>query len=237
MRQNRHYQQLRDISITTGYNRHAEGSSFVTWGHNKIITTVSIDNRLPLHLRQQKGYRGGWLHAEYAMLPRSTPDRSQRERLYDSGRTQEIQRLIGRVLRSVVDLSLFPGKTLTVDVDVIEADGGTRCAGILGAYAALHHAADRLIRDGKLTEWPLRYELAAVSVGVVGEQQLVDLEYSEDVEAEVDLNVIATADGRLIEVQGGTEGAPIEAETYIQLVASGIKAVKRVIANTKGSLA
>lgn len=236
MRQNRHPQQLRDISVTTGYSRHAEGSAFVTWGHNKLIATVSIDNRLPQHLRQNKRYRGGWLHAEYAMLPRSTPDRHQRERLYDSGRTQEIQRLIGRVLRSAVDLSLFPGKTLTVDIDIIEADGGTRCAGILGAYAALHHAAERLIYDGTLSEWPLRYELAAVSVGIVNDQQLIDLEYSEDVEADADLNVVATAEGRIIEVQGGTEGAPIEAETYVQLVASGIEAARRVITGVRGSL-
>lgn len=229
MRQNRHPQQLRDIRLECGYNRYAEGSAFLEWGHNKIIATVSIEDRLPRHLHQLKGHKGGWLTAEYGMLPRSTDTRSQRPRLYDSGRTQEIQRLISRSLRSVVDLNLFDRQTLLVDIDVLQADGGTRCAGILAGYAALHHAANELIRSGRLSEWPLRYEIAAVSVGMVQGKPHIDLEYSEDSIAEVDLNVVATADGDILEVQGGSEEQPIAAEAYVQLIASGVTAVQHIL--------
>ena len=235
VRQGRGHQQLRNIKVTPGYSRHAEGSALVEWGHNRVLATVTIESKLPPHLRG-KGNKNGWLTAEYALLPRSTPERVQRERLYSGGRTQEIQRLIGRALRSVTDLSLFNGKTLTVDIDVIEADGGTRCAGILAGYAALHHAANKLIRKGSLDEWPLTHELGAVSVGVVEGVSLIDLEYSEDSRAEVDLNVVATADGQLVEVQGGGEEKPIAAETYVQLVASGITAVQRIFEEVRGSL-
>ena len=235
VRRDRGHQQLRDIKVTPGYSRHAEGSALVEWGHNRVLATVTIESKLPPHLRG-KGNKNGWLTAEYALLPRSTPERVQRERLYSGGRTQEIQRLIGRSLRSVTDLSLFNGKTLTVDIDVIEADGGTRCAGILAGYAALHHAANKLIRKGSLDEWPLMHELGAVSVGVVEGVSLIDLEYSEDSRAEVDLNVVATADGQLVEVQGGGEEKPIAAETYVQLVASGITAVQHIFEEVRASL-
>lgn len=234
-RQGRANGQLRTITLSPGYSRHAEGSALVEWGHNRVLATVTIESKLPPHLRG-KGNQKGWLTAEYALLPRSTPERVQRERLYSGGRTQEIQRLIGRALRSVTDLTLFNGKTLTVDVDVIEADGGTRCAGILAGYAALHNAADKLTRKGALDEWPLTHELGAVSVGVVDGVSLVDLEYAEDSHAEVDLNVVATADGQLVEVQGGGEERPIPAETYVQLVASGITAVQQIFEEVRGSL-
>ncbi len=235
MRKNRHQQQIREISVTPGYNKYAEGSALVEWGDNKVLATVTIDKKLPPHLRS-KGQQSGWLTAEYALLPRSTGERSQRERLYASGRTQEIQRLIGRALRSVTDLSLFRNQTLTVDIDVIQADGGTRCAGILAAYAALHHAANRLIYSGELSEWPLNHELAAVSIGIVNGETLIDLEYSEDMQADIDLNVVATADGSVVEVQGGGEEKPIPAETYVQLVANGITAVKHILDSVRGSL-
>lgn len=221
--------------MTPGYNRFAEGSARVEWGHTHVLGTVTIENKLPPHLRNKK-VRAGWLTAEYAMLPRSTPERTQRERLYSGGRSLEIQRLIGRSLRSVTDLTLFPGKTLTVDIDVLQADGGTRCAGILAGYAALHHAAGRLIHKGELDEWPLTHELAAVSVGVVDGVTLLDLEYSEDAVAELDLNVVATADGKLIEVQGGGEEKPMSAELYVQLIAQGIGAVQRLLDGVRGSL-
>ncbi len=227
MRQNRQPSELRPIAVTPGYSHFAEGSALVEWGRTTVLATLTIENKLPPHLRNSKP-PGGWLTAEYALLPRSTPERTQRERLYASGRTQEIQRLIGRVLRSVTNLSLFSGKTLTVDVDVLQADGGTRCAGILAGYAALHHAANKLIYQGELTEWPLD-EVAAVSVGLVDGERLVDLEYSEDVRAELDLNVVATAEGDIVEVQGVGEGKPVPAETYVQLLASGIAAVQRVL--------
>src|SRR5690606_5556362 len=166
--------QLRPIRVKNGYMPHAEGSALVEWGATRVVASVTIESKLPPHLRGSAG-KTGWLTAEYALLPRSTADRSPRERLYASGRTQEIQRLIGRAMRSTVDLSMFKGKTITVDVDVITADGGTRCAGVVAAYAALHEAADRLVFAGGLDEWPLRYEVGAVSVGVVAGEQRLDL--------------------------------------------------------------
>lgn len=235
MRQDRAPHELREVSVTTGVNHFAEGSALVHWGQTQVLATVTVENKLPPHLRTKKT-REGWLTAEYAMLPRSTPERMQRERLYAGGRSLEIQRLIGRSLRGAVDLSLFTGKTLLVDVDVLQADGGTRCAGILAGYAALHHAADRLVRAGTISEWPLTHELAAVSVGMVRGKKLVDLEFSEDSEAELDLNVVATANGEIVEVQGGAEGKPVAAETYVQLVAQGISAVQELLERVRGSL-
>lgn len=235
MRQDRSPQELRPVSVTPGYSRFAEGSALVEWGDTRVLATVTIENKLPPHLRNKK-VREGWLTAEYALLPRSTPERVQRERLYAGGRSLEIQRLIGRSLRGVLDLSLFVGKTLTVDVDVLQADGGTRCAGILAGYAALHNAADKLVQAGTLSEWPLTHEVAAVSVGLVNGKALVDLQFSEDVAAELDLNVVATGSGELIEVQGGAEGKPVAAETYVQLVAEGIGAVQTLLERIRSSL-
>lgn len=235
MRTDRPPEGLREVTVTPGFNRFAEGSALVAWGETQVLATLTIENKLPPHLRNKKT-REGWLTAEYAMLPRSTPERVQRERLYSGGRSLEIQRLIGRSLRGAVDLSLFSGKTLLIDVDVLQADGGTRCAGILAGYAALHHAADRLIKAGTLSEWPLTHEVAAVSVGRVNGQTLVDLQFSEDSEAELDLNVVATSNGDLIEVQGGAEGKPVAAETYVQLVAQGISAVQELLGRVRGSL-
>lgn len=228
---------MRQVSITPGYNRYAEGSALVEWGHTTVLATVTVDPRLPPHLRG-RGNRPpeGWLTAEYALLPRSTQERSSRERLYAGGRTQEIQRLIGRALRTVTDLSLFPNKTLIVDVDVLQADGGTRCAGLVAGYAALHQAANRLIFAGDLAEWPLLFELGAVSVGIVDGEEYVDLEYSEDVRAEVDLNVVATGDGQVIEVQGGGEQRPVPAERYVGLVAKGVSAVQSLTQSIRPQL-
>ena len=235
MRQDRSPQELRPVSVTPGYSRFAEGSALVEWGDTRVLATVTVENKLPPHLRNKK-VREGWLTAEYALLPRSTPERVQRERLYSGGRSLEIQRLIGRSLRGVLDLSLFVGKTLTVDVDVLQADGGTRCAGILAGYAALHNAADKLVQAGTLSEWPLTHEVAAVSVGLVDGKTLVDLQFSEDVVAELDLNVVATSSGELIEVQGGAEGKPVAAELYVQLVAEGIGAVQTLLERVRSSL-
>ncbi len=228
MRQDRDPFALRDIRVTPGYSRYAEGSALVEWGDTVVLATVTVDNRLPPHLRNRRT-KQGWLTAEYALLPRSTQERSSRERLYAGGRTQEIQRLIGRSLRSVVDLGLFRNRTLIVDVDVLQADGGTRCAGITAGYAALHHAATRMVYEGALSEWPLQHEVAAVSVGMVEGETLVDLQYSEDVVAAVDLNVVATAKEEVVEVQGGGEDHPIPAEKFVQLVAAGVTGVKHVL--------
>jgi ribonuclease PH len=235
MRKERHPNQVRDIQVQTGFSIHAEGSALITWGNTKVLATVTLDSKLPPHLRGQ-GHKGGWLTAEYAMLPRSAAERIQRERLYASGRTQEIQRLIGRALRSALDLSLFPNKTIIIDIDVLQADGGTRCAGILAGYAALHEMANKLIFKGEISEWPLAYEVAAVSVGMVKGQQVIDLEFSEDSAADIDLNVVATADGKLIEVQGGVEAEPIESETYVRLVAAGIASVGYILESVKAQL-
>lgn len=236
MREDRNAHQIRPIALATGVNRYAEGSARLEWGHTHVLATVTVDQRLPPHLRNQGGKRGGWLTAEYGLLPRSTQERTNRERLYAGGRTQEIQRLMGRTLRSVVDLALFPGRTLIVDVDVLQADGGTRCAAIVAAYAALHQAADRMVFDGALDEWPLRHELGAVSVGTIEGETYVDLEYSEDVRAEIDLNVVATADGAIVEVQGGSEQDPIPAERYVELVAAGVTAVQHLLGSVRAQL-
>ncbi|MEX2534334.1 MAG: ribonuclease PH [Trueperaceae bacterium] len=237
MREGREANELRDVRVTPGYNRYAEGSALVEWGHTTVLATVTVDPRLPPHLRGKGGNRGGgWLTAEYALLPRSTQERSPRERLYSGGRTQEIQRLIGRALRNVTNLALFSNKTLIVDIDVLQADGGTRCAGVLAGYAALHQTANRLIFKGELDEWPLLFELGAVSAGIIAGQEYLDLEYSEDVVAEVDLNVVATGDGQVIEVQGGGEQQPIPAERYVALVAMGVSAVERLVDKVRPQL-
>ena len=236
MREGRTPDELRPIELTTAVNRWAEGSALVAWGDTRVQATVSVEDRLPPHLRGGKA-RGGWLTAEYALLPRSTETRRPRERLYAGGRSLEIQRLIGRALRAAVDLTLFPKKTLTVDIDVLQADGGTRCAGILAGYAALHHLADRAVRDGSLAEWPLACEVAAVSVGLVDGEPRTDLDYREDDAASLDLNVVATGDGRIVEVQGGSEAGPVAAESYVALVGRGVAAVSEVLRSVRGSLA
>jgi ribonuclease PH len=227
-RQGRGADALRPLSVVVGGHPHADGAARVVWGSTEVLATVSAAPTLPPHLRG-RGYRGGWLAAEYAMLPRATRERTPRERGTVRGRTQEIQRFLGRALRATVDLAALPGTTLTVDCDVVRADGGTRCASLLAAYAALHEYADRRVFAGTLDGWPLRHELAAVSVGLVGGAPYLDLDHDEDAAAEVDLAVVATADGRIVEVHGGAEGAPIDAEAYVQLIALGIAGVARVL--------
>lgn len=227
--------ELRRIEAQLGYNRNASGSALLKWGGTELLATVSIENQLPRHLRGS-GSREGWLTAEYALLPGSTHKRAPRERLYPGGRTQEIQRLMGRALRGAVNLSLFRGKTLIVDADVLVADGGTRCAAILAGYLALHDAANALVNGGEIAEWPLKHEVAAVSVGVVNGVTLVDLDYEEDVAAAVDLNVVATAAGEIVEVQGGSESGPLGAEAYVTLVATGLTAAEKVLEMIRPSL-
>jgi len=236
MRQGRSPDQLRPIVLQTGVNRWAEGSAQVAWGDTEVRATVTLDDRLPPHLRGS-GTRSGWLTAEYALLPRSTEKRRARERLYAGGRTQEIQRLIGRALRAATDLTAFPKQTLIIDVDVLQADGGTRCAGILAGWAALHDLADRAVRDGRLSEWPLTHDVAAVSVGLVDGEVYTDLDYREDDAAGLDLNIVATDDGRLVEVQGGAEHEPVDAERYVALIGRGVVAVGEVLRTAKAALA
>jgi ribonuclease PH len=197
--------QLRTVRFTTGYTRHAEGSVLAEFGETRVLCTASVEPRVPPWLR---GTGGGWVTAEYGMLPRSTNTRSGREaaRGKQGGRTLEIQRLIGRSLRAVVDLEALGERTVTLDCDVIQADGGTRTAAISGAYVALSLAMRKLAAAGKVRKNPLYGQVAAVSVGVYRGQPVLDLDYAEDSEAETDMNIVMNEAGRFIEVQGTAEG-------------------------------
>ena len=226
-RQNRDAAQLRPMTITRNYTRHAEGSVLVEFGHTKVLCTASVEERVPPFL---KGKGRGWVTAEYGMLPRSTNTRTDREaaRGKQSGRTQEIQRLIGRSLRAVTDLGALGERQITLDCDVIQADGGTRCASISGACVALHDALSKLVAAGKLAGHPMRELVAAVSVGIVGGMPVLDLNYEEDSACDTDMNVVMTASGGIIEVQGTAEGEPFsrgELDTLLELAATGIGAI------------
>ncbi len=217
--------QLRAIRITPNFMPYAEGSALIEMGATRVICTASLEDRVP-HFRRNSGQ--GWLTAEYAMLPRATTQRTQREtgRGGPSGRTHEIQRLIGRSLRAVVDLAAIGERTLTVDCDVLQADGGTRTAAITGAYVACALACQRLQRERAITRAPFKGEVAAVSVGIVGGVPLLDLKYDEDSRAEVDMNVVCTGDGRFIEVQGTAEGEPFTRagmDALLALAATGLE--------------
>jgi ribonuclease PH len=210
--------ELRPVRITPGFMPYAEGSALIEMGQTRVICTATLDERVP-PFRRNTG--SGWLTAEYAMLPRATQQRTQREtgRGGPSGRTHEIQRLIGRSLRAVTNLSLLGERTITVDCDVLQADGGTRTASITGAYVALALACRRLVRENKLPRLPFKGEVAAVSVGIVGGRPLLDLKYDEDSRAEVDMNVVCTGDGRFIELQGTAEGEPFTRQQSDELIA------------------
>ena len=221
----RRVDELRRLTITPDYMPYAEGSALIEVGNTRVICTASLEERVP-PFRRNSGQ--GWLTAEYAMLPRATNQRTQREtgRGGPSGRTHEIQRLIGRSLRTAVDLSLLGERTLTLDCDVLQADGGTRTASITGAYVACALACRRLLRAGKITRSPLKGEVAAVSVGIVGGVALLDLKYDEDSAAGVDMNVVCTGDGRFIEVQGTAEGEPFartEMDELLKLAGVGLE--------------
>ena len=215
---------LRPIRITPNYLEPAEGSALIECGSTKVLCAASVEDRVPRFLR---GSESGWVTSEYAMLPRSTQTRMTREvsRGRPSGRTQEIQRLIGRALRSVVNLKGLGERTIWVDCDVIQADGGTRTASITGAFVALALALERLRRDGSLVKSALIDYVAAVSVGIVADDVLLDLNYAEDSTAEVDMNVVMTGDGKFVEVQGTAEGDPFSREhldDLLEMAGSGI---------------
>jgi ribonuclease PH len=198
--------QLRPVRITRGYTMHAEGSVLIEFGHTKVLCTASVEEKVPGH---KKGSGEGWVTAEYGMLPRATHTRSDREaaRGKQSGRTQEIQRLIGRSLRAVFDLTLLGERTIHLDCDVLQADGGTRTAAITGAFVAAQDAVNGLLAKGKLTQSPIRDHVAAISVGIVQGRPLLDLEYTEDSACDTDMNVVMTGAGYFVEVQGTAEGA------------------------------
>ncbi len=200
---------MRPTRIARGFVPDAEGSCLVEMGNTRVICTASVQTVLPAH-RKAAG-KMGWLTAEYGMLPRSSPTRIPREnRTGPSGRTMEIQRLIGRSLRTVIDLSVLGERTITIDCDVLRADGGTRCASVTGAYVALAEACRRLTDEAAIPRMPLRSQVAAVSVGVVDDAELLDLCYAEDSQCDVDMNVVATDQGRYIEVQGTGERQPFD---------------------------
>ena len=217
-------QQLRAVRLQRGYTRYAEGSVLVEFGDTRVLCTASVEERVPPFL---KGRGVGWLTAEYGMLPRSTNTRTEREaaRGKQSGRTQEIQRLIGRALRAVTDLSMLGERTLQVDGDVLQADGGTRTAAITGAFVALHDALGWMRGRSLIAAWPVKDFVAAVSVGVVQGVPLLDLDYAEDSACDTDMNVVMTADGRFVEVQGTAEGAAFtraEMDALLDLAGRGI---------------
>jgi len=218
---------LRDIAIVTGFVKTATGSALIEAGGTRVICTASVDESVP---RWMAGQGKGWVTAEYGMLPASTGDRKQRDvsKGRPDGRTVEIQRLIGRSLRGVIDFNALGERTVWVDCDVLEADGGTRCAAITGGYVALELALRRLVADGKLDKLPLSQSVAAVSCGVVGGRALLDLDYSEDSTAEVDANVVMTGDGGLVEVQATAERTPLSRASLDELLALAASGIERL---------
>ncbi len=221
---NRASDELRQVEIIRNYTKHAEGSVLIKFGDTHVICTASVDEKVPPFLR---GKNQGWVTAEYGMLPRATGSRTQREAAHgkQSGRTQEIQRLIGRSLRAVVDLKLLGECTIQIDCDVIQADGGTRTASITGAFVALHDAVTHLIGKGLITRNPLRDLVAAVSVGVYQGNPVLDLDYVEDSGCDTDMNVVMTGPGGFVEIQGTAEGEPFHREqmdAMLNLAQSGI---------------
>ena len=216
---------LRPVSLQRGYTRHAEGSVLVCFGDTKVLCNASVEERVPPHKR---GSGQGWVTAEYGMLPRATHTRSDREAAKgkQSGRTQEIQRLIGRSLRSVFDLSALGERTIHLDCDVLQADGGTRTAAITGAFLAAHDAVTWLLGQGRIPASPIRDFVAAISVGVLQGTPLLDLEYVEDSACDTDMNVVMTGAGGFVEVQGTAEGAPFsraEMDVLLALADQGIR--------------
>ena len=224
---NRSADQLRPVVITRHFTKHAEGSVLIAMGDTKVLCTASVEERVPPH---KKGSGEGWVTAEYGMLPRSTNTRSDREaaRGKQTGRTQEIQRLIGRSLRCVVDLKKLGERQITLDCDVLQADGGTRCASITGAFVALHDAVAGLMAKGLVRETPIIDFIAAISVGIGTDGAVLDLDYIEDSTGETDMNVVMTGSGKFVEIQGTAEGVPFsrgDMESLVGLAAPGIAAL------------
>ena len=221
----RAYDELRPIRIIPGYQSFAEGSALIELGKTRVLCSVSVEERVPGFLR---GEGGGWITAEYAMLPRATVTRTPRDSGRVGGRSQEIQRLIGRSLRAVTDLTALGERTLIVDCDVLQADGGTRTAAITGAYVALYQAMQTLASMGVISSIPLRSAVAATSVGIVHSYMLLDLCYDEDCNAEVDFNVVMTSQGKFVEVQGTAEAKPFSKQTIDSLLSLAEKGIEQL---------
>ena len=231
----RQAKELRSIRITRRYTRHAEGSVLIEMGDTHVLCTASVEESLPAFLR---GKGQGWVTAEYGMLPRSTHTRSSREAAKgkQSGRTQEIQRLIGRSLRAVTDLKALGERQITLDCDVLQADGGTRCASITGAWIALFDACAGLVAAGKLPANPIRDHVAAVSVGIFQGLPVLDLDYPEDSDCDTDMNVVMTGSGGIVEIQGTAEGEPFSRPQMIQLLDLAEYGIGALIAKQKEAL-
>ena len=229
-------EQLRHISFTRHYTKHAEGSVLVEFGDTRVLCNASIEPRVPPFLRDQGQ---GWVTAEYGMLPRSTGSRMRREASQNrqGGRTLEIQRLIGRALRAAVDLPLLGENTITVDCDVIQADGGTRTASISGGFVALHEAIETMRSAGLIKENPLQWFVASVSVGIFAHTPILDLDYSEDSKADTDMNIVMTEQGKFIEVQGTAEGHCFDEQELQQMLALAKTGISRIIEKQKQCLA
>ncbi|CAM3079477.1 ribonuclease PH [Paenibacillus sediminis] len=227
--------QLRPIKITTNTNKYAEGSVFIEVGDTKVICTATVDEKVPAFM---KGQGKGWVTAEYSMLPRATQSRNQRESARGklSGRTMEIQRLIGRALRSVVDLQALGERTITIDCDVIQADGGTRTTSISGAFVAMAIAINKIVQQHNLARFPISDFLASVSVGVVSEKPMLDLNYDEDSKAKVDMNVVMTGNGKFVEVQGTGEESPFSREEMNELLKLAEQGIAEIIQIQKDAL-
>ena len=231
----RRAEELRPLSIARHYSRHAEGSALIECGETRVLCTASVEETVPQFL---KGKGQGWLTAEYGMLPRATHTRTRREAAEgkQSGRTQEIQRLIGRSLRAIADLSQLGERTIRIDCDVLQADGGTRCASITGACVALYDAVSWCKAQGLLTGSPLKDFVAAVSVAIVAGVPMLDLDYAEDSSCDTDMNIVMTGAGGFVEIQGTAEGAPFSRAEMATLVALGEGGVAALVATQKVSL-
>jgi ribonuclease PH len=227
--------QIREVTITRGYTMHAEGSVLIAFGNTKVLCTASILEKVPPH---KKGSGEGWVTAEYGMLPRATHTRSDREaaRGKQSGRTQEIQRLIGRALRSVFDLKKLGERTLHLDCDVLQADGGTRTAAITGAFVAARDSVNELLAKGALKEDPILDNIAAISVGIYQGLPVADLDYDEDSSCDTDMNIVMTGKGGIVEVQGTAEGATFSRQELNALLDLGQEAIATLVAKQNASL-
>lgn len=224
---NRANDELRPFKFTKDFTKHALGSVLVEFGDTKVITTASVDHKKPKWMEQDDNR--GWVTAEYSLLPSATNTRCQRERNKVSGRTHEIQRLIGRSLRACVDLEKMPDLTITIDADVIQADGGTRTASICGGFVALREAVKKLMANGELKENPIVEPIAAISIGMHGDEILLDLDYEEDSHARVDSNVVLTKSGKIVDFQTTAEGEPYEKEQMLRLFDVAHEGIKKII--------
>jgi ribonuclease PH len=225
--------ELRPVRITRHYIKHAEGSALIQLGDTRVVCTATVEERVPQWLR---GSGGGWITAEYGMLPRATRERTPRELGRPSGRSAEIQRMVGRSLRAAVDLRKLGERTIWIDCDVIQADGGTRTAAVTGAFVALVDALSLLHRTQAIDAWPVRSFVAATSVGIVGGVPMLDLNYEEDARADVDMNLVMTEEGELVEIQGTAEGRPFRRDELEQLLALGEGGIRRLIEVQKAVL-